>query len=124
MTSELTPYRPLIEAALAYGSGTHTFEDVVAEVEAGTAQFWPGPSSCIITQIDRQPQKTILQFWLAGGNQVELEAMEPPILEWGAEQGCTTARFLGRKGWMRSFVVREGWENTGYIIMERAINGR
>jgi hypothetical protein len=115
------PYRPLIESALVYASGTHTYEDVVEACEKGEAQYWAGPNSIIITQIDHQPQKTILQFWLAAGNQKELEAMEPHIIEWGKEQGCTTARFLGRKGWERSFLAREGWTNTGYIIMERSL---
>jgi len=118
---DLAPYRPLIESALVYGSGTHTYDDVVAEVEAGQAQFWPAPTSCIVTTIDLQPRQTILQFWLAAGNMVELEAMVPKILEWGKEEGCTSARFLGRKGWERSFLVRDGWVHTGHIIMERSL---
>lgn len=112
-------YRGLIESALAYGNGTHAFEDVVAEVEAGTAQSWFGPNSCVITQLDDTPQKRVLHFFLASGVMAELEAMVPGILEWGKEQGCVSARFCGRKGWERSFLSATGWANSGHIIMER-----
>ena len=115
----LEPYRLLIESALVYNGNTHRFEDVVAEVEAENAQFWPAPTSCIVTQIDTQPARKILVFWLAAGNSVELKAMEPHVIEWGQEEGCTLARMAGRKGWARSFLTDAGWQDTQYIIMEK-----
>lgn len=117
----MEPYRLLIESALVYGNHTHTFDDVVREVEAGEAQFWPGPASCIVTQIDDQPQRKVLVFWLAAGNSVELKAMEPMVVEWGKEEGCTLARMAGRKGWARSFLTDTGWQDTGYIIMQKEL---
>lgn len=114
--------RELVEAALAYCQGTHGFEDVVREVEDGEAQFWPGPNSMLVTQLDRQPQRTILLFWLAAGEGVEIRAMVPKVLEWGRENGATLARFVGRKGWLRSFVVEDGWQPSEFIIMERGLD--
>ena len=114
-------YRPLIESALAYAGGTHRFEDVVATVEAENAQFWPAPTSCIVTQIDTQPHQKILVFWLAAGNSAELKAMEPLIVAWGREEGCTVARMTGRKGWVRSFLTDAGWHDTGYILMHKEL---
>jgi hypothetical protein len=114
-------YRYLIESALAYSGNTHSFEDVVAEVVAGTAQFWPAPNSCIVTQIDTQPARKILVFWLAAGNSVELKAMEPMVVEWGQEEGCTLARMAGRKGWARSFLMDTGWQDTGYVILQKEL---
>lgn len=119
MNTEIPHYRTLIESALAYAGGSHSYEDVVREVEAGQAQFWPGPTSCIVTQIDEQPSRKILQFFLAAGNSVELKAMEPGIIAWGQENGCTLARMAGRKGWARSFLTETGWQDTQYIIMEK-----
>lgn len=123
VNTELPHYRVLIESALAYASGTHTFEDVAQEVEDGRAQFWPGPHSVIITQIDEEPQGHTLHFFLAAGTSAELRAMEPGILEWGRGQGCVRARLVGRKGWERSFLKDTGWVNSGLIIMEKSING-
>lgn len=114
-------YRTLIEAALAYAGGTHTFEDVVREVESGNAQFWPGPNSCVVTQIDDAPSRRVLHFFLAAGDGDELAAMEPGLIEWGRDNGCTLARLVGRKGWERSFLIGLGWARSEHIILEKEL---
>jgi hypothetical protein len=119
----LADYRPQIEAALAYENGAHAYGDIVQGVADGAMQAWYGPHSIAITQVDEQPHQKALHFFLAGGVMEELEAMTPGILDWGEEQGCTIARFVGRRGWTRSFLSRTGWKDTGLVIMERAING-
>lgn len=119
MTNPIADYRTLIESALVYGNHTHAFEDVVREVEAGEAQFWPGPSSCIVTQIDEQPQRKVLVFWLAAGNAAELKVMEREVVAWGKEEGCTLARMLGRRGWLKSWVMQEGWQDTNLVLLEK-----
>jgi hypothetical protein len=120
---DLSDYRPQIEAALAYEGGAHTYDDIVRGVENGAMRAWYGPHSIVITQVDEQPHQTALHFFLAGGVMAELEAMTDGILRWGDDQGCTVARFIGRRGWTRSFLARTGWKDTGLVIMERAING-
>lgn len=120
-SSNLVPYRLLIESALVYAGGTYTYDDVVREVEAGQAQFWPGPASCIVTQLDEQPGRTILQFFLAAGNAAELQVMEREVAQWGREQGCTLARMAGRKGWLRSWVMEQGWQDTNLVILEKQL---
>ena len=102
-------FKPYVDAALVYAGGTHEFSDVEAMVEAGTAQFWPGVHSCIVTQIDYQPRRRVLNIFLAGGNLAEIEAMTPLVLRYGYDQGCTAATFTGRKGWERTFLGRTGW---------------
>lgn len=115
--------RLLIESALVYAGGSHTFEDVADAVERGEAQFWPGPHSCIVTEIDEQPRRSTLILFLGAGRIEEIEAMMPGILAWGESQGCTSARFVGRKGWTRSFLAHTGWVDTGLVFMEKALNG-
>lgn len=119
---DITAYRPLIEAALTYEGGAHTVDDVVEAVEKGEANAWYGPRSIVVTQIDTQPRRTILHFFLAAGDIHELEAMTPGILRWGEEQGCTVARLVGRKGWTRSFLAHAGWTDTQLVIMEKPLN--
>lgn len=106
---DISVYRQYIEGALGYARGSHTFEDVVAAVARGEMQFWPGAASAIVTEIVRYPQHTTLNFFLAGGNLAELEAMTPPILAWAKAKGCATAVLSGRKGWERTFLTRDGW---------------
>ena len=118
---DIGPFRAHIEAALAYGGGTHTVADVEDAITRGDAQLWPAPHSCIVTELDRQPRQSILVFWLAAGVSAELEAMVPLICEWGKSEGCTKARFVGRKGWARAFPAKTGWVNTGFVYMEKEI---
>jgi hypothetical protein len=121
MNKSVAAYRRQIEAALQYTGGTHTFDDVCVAVEAGRLQFWPGPRSVIITEILEDPQCRTLNFFLAGGSLVELEAMAPGILEWGKAQGCTRAVMLGRKGWERSFLTRTGWTLPDMVVLEKVL---
>jgi len=111
--------RPLIEAALDFSGGTHSFEDVCRGVSEGQLVYWSGPNSAVVTEIIEYPQKRTLHFFLAAGNMAELEAMYPTIIEWGRMQGCTAASLAGRKGWERSFLARqEGWERKLVVMMK------
>jgi hypothetical protein len=118
---EISQYRAQIDAALAYASGSHTFEDVCAAVDAGRMQCWPGAHSVVITEILEYPRKRTLNFFLAGGTLAELEAMTPNILAWAKTQGCHDTVFIGRKGWERSFLTRTGWKTADMVILERTL---
>lgn len=122
MSNDISVYKRYIEGALEYASGTHTFEDVADAVAAGQLQFWPGPNSVVITEILDHPRSRALNFFLAGGNLAELEAMYPRIEAWGREQGCDIAVFTGRPGWERTFLVRDGWKRT-LAVFEKPLNG-
>lgn len=100
--SEWTRCRPWIEAAVAYCGGTHDIDDVLADIAAGEAQFWPGRNAAVVTQIGVYPKFTGLHLWLCGGNLAELvEEMRPAIEAWGAAQGCVRFTTAGRQGWQR-----------------------
>jgi hypothetical protein len=100
---------PWIEAALEYDGGTHDIEDVLALVASGECQLWPGAKSAIVTEVVRHPKKTVLHFWLAGGDLQELEVMSREVEEWAREQGCSRATLAGRRGWERSFLRDQGY---------------
>lgn len=117
----LSAYRPQIEAALAYADATHTYDDVAAMVDAGTARFWPGPSSVIITETVDFPRKRLLHVFLAGGSLAELETLIPIVLDWGKAQGCTHSTFVGRRGWTRTFVTQIGYRDSGMVLMEKTL---
>ena len=105
-----------IAAALEYDGDTHDIEHVLALVAAGECQFWPGEKSAIITEIARYPKKTVLHFWLAGGDLEELEAMSARIEEWAREQGCQRITLAGRKGWARTFLQGRGYEPQWAVL--------
>jgi hypothetical protein len=105
-----------IVAALEYAGGSHTADDIIEAIGAGKMQSWVGDESAVITEVRETPQRKLLMFFLAGGNLRELEAMLPPILEWGRSIGCQEARLVGRAGWQRTFLARQGWRVGGTIM--------
>lgn len=117
----LDQYRPQIEAALAYSGGTHTFDDIRDLVSKGQLQFWPGPHSVGITEIQTTPQRRTLNIFLAGGDKAELEAMLPAVIDWAKAQGCTHALMIGRRGWERTFMTRTGWKVAETVVLEREL---
>ena len=101
-----------IQSALKY-SGGYTLEDIWEEIEEGDLQMWPGDNSVIITTLLQQKHGLTLHFFLAAGTQEELKRTYPIVMAWGIDKGCVMATFTGRKGWERSFLVREdGWTPT------------
>lgn len=109
--------RPLIDRALNFSGGTHTFDDVCQMVSEGRLQYWPGPNSIVVTEIIEYPRKRTLHFFLAAGNVAELEVMYPKIEEWGRLHGCDSATLTGREGWVRSFLSRkEGWHQKLVVM--------
>lgn len=117
---DIDSYRTEIEAALVYAGGSHTYDDVKAEVEAGTLQFWPGVRSVLITGIVEYPRRKVLSIFLAGGVLDEIEAMLPVVLAWGREQGCSSATAIGRRGWTRTFVTAQGW-TANAVLYEKEL---
>lgn len=118
---DFSDYRTHIAAALVHAGDTHSVDDVAAMIAAGHAQFWPGPASCVVTQVIVDPKITSLHFFLAAGVLRELRAMTPHILDWGRMQGCTKATLCGRKGWARSFLTARGWTVSPLILMETSL---
>lgn len=114
---EIQEYKSQIEAALEHSGGTHTFDDVKNAVEKGELQFWPGVRSVILTEIQDTPQQRILNFFLAGGNSVELEQMLPLVEQWGKSLGAARATLYGRKGWGKSFLTKNhGWKEELVVM--------
>jgi len=119
---KIEQFRDHIEAALKFADDSHSFEDIKKAVEKGELQFWPGFSSVIITEIVQVPRYRALNLFLAGGNIPELRAMLPELEKFAGQVGADRIILNGRKGWLRSFLVHEGYaEKT--VTLEKKING-
>ena len=116
-------FKDHIEAALKFADDSHTFDDIKKGVERGDLQFWPGFSSVIITEIIQVPRYRALNLFLAGGNIPELQSMLPGVEEFAEQVGADRIILNGRKGWLRSFLVHDGYaEKT--VVMEKKLNGK
>lgn len=111
----------LIAAALRHAGGSHDVHDVLAMVEAGRLQLWEGAQSLIVTEIVDYPRLRELQFFLAAGNMDEIKTLYPIVLQWGREQQCHRAVFVGRRGWERSFLTREAGWHSPMAVFEKEL---
>lgn len=89
----------LLEPAL---DGTHTMDDVLAEIQAGSAQLWAFERSAVVTQLAAYPKGSALRVWLAGGDLEELTDNIHILDDFGRDHGCVRIEIDGRKGWQRT----------------------
>jgi hypothetical protein len=115
---DLETYRPQIEAALSYGSGTLTCDDLLALVAKGECQSWVNGDSVMVTEVITYPRAKHLHVFVAGGNLAELEVLSRAVEAWAKGLGCTHATLIGREGWERTFLGRTGWTKKA-VLMER-----
>lgn len=111
--------RELIERALAYSGGTHSFDDVKAAILSGKMQIWPAPHGVAVTEIIVYPARKVLHIFLAAGELEQLLDMIDAATAWGRSEGCQSLTMTGRKGWQR-ILSKHGWRER-HITMERAI---
>lgn len=107
---------PWMMAALATGTDAAlTADDLWARVLSGHAQFWPGPTSVMVTTLHHDERGRFIHVWLGGGNLRDLLAVQPGVEAWARTQGCTFASIDGRKGWARA-LKRSGFNTYGHEL--------
>lgn len=112
--------RAHIEAALAYGGGTHTFEDVRDGILSGRMQLWPSPRGCAVTEIVQYPRKRVIHCFLAGGELDQIIDGIESVIAWGKSQGCESLTISGRNGWAK-VLQPHGFVQT-LVTLERAFD--
>ena len=101
---------PLVQeyliAALEYGLGEYSIEDIKKSCLAKNMQLWvnfnkEGVQGAFITKVSVYPQKNILCVLLLGGNEFMKWRDEADALlnAFGKEKNCEYVELFGRKGW-------------------------
>jgi len=108
-----------VEAALREGGDTHSPADILAGIQSGRYQWWPGLESFVVTEIMDYPLKRVCHVFLAGGKLEEIRNIRTWVEEWARSVGCTAATIYGRAGWERE-LQGEGWHRTA-VCLEKAL---
>lgn len=108
---ELIARRDLIEAALEYAHGTHTFDDICHMVISGRLRWWPLPNSFMITEISEYPRQKHYHVFMAGGDLAEIKATQQALVAAARLAGCSTITLGGRRGWVKA-LKDLGWEES------------
>jgi hypothetical protein len=106
-----------LQDALDRDIGAFELDDVWNYIATGKAQLWPLKNSAIVTALEYFPRKTVLRYWLCGGELEECVAATPAIEAWGKSAGATIALIGGRRGWLR---VLPGFEENS-VFMTKAL---
>lgn len=107
--------KPFLADALAY-TGLHSVDDVLDEVQEGSALFYPVRDGAAVFKMGEYPQKRVLLIWLYGG---ELASNIEGVLEaadfHARELDCTEITIGGRRGWER-VLKPYGFAHRGVVL--------
>jgi hypothetical protein len=116
MVRDILRAEPLINRALAKGSGTHTYEDIAEDVLKGDSQLWMGKNSCMVTQVVQFPQKRRLHIMIGAGKLQEIKDMiENELVPFAKANDCSDMTLIGRKGWKKE-LASTGWSEDSVSL--------
>lgn len=107
---------PLIKKAL---DDCYTADDILKGLVFEKFQLfisWENKvESAVITEVAQYPQKKILRYFLAGGNNINnwLEPIQEKIEKFAKLNNCNSIEVAGRKGWARKL---KGYEQKIYLF--------
>jgi len=109
MLADMKERREMIEAALEYSPGTHTFDQLVDMTLGGRLTFWPLPHSFMLTEVHQFPSARHYHIFLAGGDLQELVNMHEDVIQVAHALQCDKLTLTGRTGWVRA-LQSHGWK--------------
>ena len=107
---------PLIKKAL---DDCYTTDDILKGLVFEKFQLfisWENKvESAVVTEVAQYPQKKILRYFLAGGNNINnwLESIQEKIEKFAKLNNCNSIEVAGRKGWARKL---KGYEQKIYLF--------
>tara|TARA_R110000851_G_scaffold152505_1_gene294209 strand:- start:16 stop:405 length:390 start_codon:yes stop_codon:yes gene_type:complete len=107
---------PLIKKAL---DDCYTTDDILQGLANNSFQLfisWNNKvESAVVTEVAQYPQKKILRYFLAGGNNLNnwLEPIQETIEKFAKHNNCNSIEVAGRKGWARKL---KGYEQKIYLF--------
>jgi len=112
--------RPWIEAALPYTGGTHTIQDIEAELRCGQLALISGEKSAMLCEIRNYPRLRALHIFLAGGDLTELKSFNAIVDSAACVTGCTRITLAGRPGWQRA--LKEFGYEPKWTVLSKEIS--
>ena len=99
----LAKYRPQIEDACSRGLGTHSFDDVVAQLMSGDYHIMEEGDCFWIAQVQQYPRVKLYHVFISGGKLSAVKAAIPKMRDAARAAGAAKLTMAGRVGWKRIF---------------------
>lgn len=79
--------------------GTHTEDDVLAQIITGKLKLWRNGKSGVVTEVLEYPRMKVLNAFLTGGDLIrEILPLRSELEAYGRAQGCKRATWLATPG--------------------------
>lgn len=104
-----------IRRALEMEGGLYEFEDILDAINNGHMQSFSDGDSLVVTRISHFPRKKVLEIIIALGTIEQLMAIEPRLVDFAKEWGCSAMMAYGRLGW--EGVMTKGWKRVFSFYM-------
>ncbi len=107
-----------LQKALDFGGNTHSLGDVARAVKEGTAEWWRGENSDILTEFYEYPMSgRACRVWLASGDMRECLKMYDDIEAWARRNDAERMEIVGRRGWRR-VMAKRGFNAAGESLIK------
>lgn len=108
---------PWLQEALDYNGGEVKMKDVWDGLLSGEYYLLTSFDAAIVLQEVRHPNKSSINFFLAGGDMDNLRVMEEYVCHWAKELGYDSVTIFGRRGWLRHL---DGYKEQA-VFMEKKL---
>jgi hypothetical protein len=93
--------RELLQRAINRSLGVVSVDDVLERVQAGRLALWFAENSVAVSELNRLPQKTVVNVVLAAGELEELRGVMRDIEAYAQSVDAALVTIVGRRGWGR-----------------------
>lgn len=104
-----------VKIALNKAGDTHTWEDVVKGLKAGTFQIFWNAHGCAITEIINFPTKRALHCWITAGELPGVMELQDQVIDHARKHDCALMTTTARKGW-RAVLPQYGWKEDAVMF--------
>lgn len=112
-----------LDRALQSAGYTHTLQDIIDEINAGTMQSFVFRDSWAVTCILDTPRRRVLEIFMAVGRLRDMPELEHRITEYARENDVTLMRTYGRFGF-KATAKNLGWRSVQTVFTKELSYGR
>lgn len=117
LRSEFDRCAKWLQDALEYNGGHQDINDVWQGLVDGSYSLIAGKQCAIVIEPSTAGRKKVMNFFLAGGDLEELQALEKTISAKCKADGFDLVLIVGRRGWVKRL---DGYKETA-VIMEKVL---
>lgn len=107
--------RELLQRAIARSLGVVSVDDVLERIDQHRLTLWKAANSVAVSEVNRLPQKTVVNIVLAAGELSDMRELAARIEDYAKSIGADMVTIVGRRGWGRVL----GYNETAALMSKR-----